>query len=122
MTFHSQITRSGDTFAELVEALKLEFGSRDVGALAASIVEAERADFHWDARVRERYLGQYHETDFGDLDGPEELDRIAILSDFGGRFHAGVCLVDGEGNASDMLWLRSFDHEEDALDTYARAH
>jgi hypothetical protein len=122
MTINSAVSAaSGDAYARLVEGLRLEFGCADVGALAERILDAERAEFHWDARVRERYLGQHFPVDFGDEDGSEELSRMAILSFVAERWHAGVCLVDGEGCAADLLWLRSFERPEDAAEAFARA-
>lgn len=112
---------SGDPYARLVEGLQMEFGSADVGALARQILNAERADFHWHARVRERYLGQHLALDLGEEDAADELARIAILSFLDDRWHAGICLVDGDGCATDLLWLRSFDLREDAADMFARA-
>jgi hypothetical protein len=99
----------------------MEFGCADVGALAERIFEAEKAEFQWEARVFERYLGQHFPVDFGDGDGRGELARIAVLSFVGGRWHAGVCIVDGDGCAVDLLWSRSFECREDAADTFARA-
>lgn len=122
MTIISDISGgSGDAFAQLVEGLKMEFGCNDIAALAERIFEAERADFHWQARVRERYLGQHLPLDLDDADGGEGLSRIAILSSLAGRWHAGICLVDGDGSALDLLWLRSFDRHEDAAETFFRA-
>ena len=112
---------SGDPYTRLVQGLQMEFGSADVGALARRILDAERADFHWDARVQERYLGQHIALDLGDEDATDELARIAILSFLDERWHAGVCLVDGNGCATDLLWLRSFDLREDAMEAFARA-
>lgn len=112
---------SGDAYARLVQGLQMEFGSVDVGALARQILETERADFHWDARVQERYLGQHVELDLGDEDAADELARIAILSFLDKRWHAGICLVDGNGCATDLLWLRSFDRREDASEAFTRA-
>ena len=112
---------SGDAFALLVQGLQMEFGSVDVGALARQILESERADFHWDARVQERYLGQHLAFDVGDEDAADELARIAILSFLDDRWHAGICLIDGNGCATDLLWLRSFDRREDAAEAFARA-
>ena len=112
---------SGDAYAQLVEGLRMELGCADVGALAERIFEAERADFHWQARVREHYLGQYLPVDFGDDDAGEDISRMAILSFVGGRWHAGICLVDGEGRAVDLLWIRAFERREDASEMFARA-
>jgi len=98
-----------------LEALKVQFGS----VVASRILEAEAADFHWQARVRERYIGQHLDEDFG---SGEELSRIAILSDLGGQWHAGVCLVDGDGEVETLLWLRSFASFEEAQVTFDRAH
>jgi hypothetical protein len=112
---------SGDAYARLVQGLQIEFGSVDVGALARQILEAERADFHWDARVQERYLGQHLALDLGDEDTANELARIAILSFLDNRWHAGICLVDGDGCATDLLWLCSFYRREDAAEVFARA-
>ena len=98
-----------------LEALKVQFG-----AIAASrIFEAEAADFHWQARVRERYLGQYTDDAFG---AGEELSRMAILSALGGQWHVGVCLVDGDGEVEQLLWLRSFASADDAESAFERAH
>ena len=82
---------SGDAYAQLVEGLRMEFGGADVGALAERIFETEKADFHWQARVRERYLGQHLPLDFCDEDAGEDISRIAILSFVAGRWHAGIC-------------------------------
>ena len=112
---------SGDPYAWLVASLQMEFESSEVCALAARILEGEKAEFHWDARVQERYLGQHLPADLGDDEGGEEHARIAILSFLADRWHAGICLVDGNGCAADLLWLRSFDAREDAAETFARA-
>jgi hypothetical protein len=112
---------SGDAYARLVEGLRLEFGCADVGAIAERIFEGEKVDFHWDSRVQERYLGQHFPLDFGDEDAVDELSRMAFLSSVAGRWHAGVCLVDGEGGAVELLWLRSFDRRIEAAEAFDRA-
>jgi hypothetical protein len=112
---------SGDAYARLVEGLRMELGCSDIAALADRILECERADFHWNARVRERYLGQHFPFDFGDDGAGEDLSRVAILSFLGGRWHVGVCLVDGNCCADDLLWLRSFDARQDASEAFDRA-
>jgi hypothetical protein len=98
-----------------LDALEAQFGS----VIASRILEAEAADFHWQARARERYLGQYCDDGFGCGD---ELSRIAILSDLGGKWHAGVCLVDGNGEVETLLWLCTFGSAEEALDAFERRH
>lgn len=110
-----------DAYEQLVEGLRLEHGCRDIAAIAERILEGERADFHWQARTRQRYLGQHFALDFGDEDAGEDISRIAILSFLGGRWHVGLSLVDGNGCAVDLLWLRSFDRHEEATEAFARA-
>src|SRR5687767_12064321 len=98
-----------------LEALKAQFGA----IVASRILEAEAADFHWQARVRERYLGQYLDDAFG---AGEELSRIASVSSLGGQWHVGVCLVDGDGEVETLLWLRTFSQREEAEELFERAH
>ena len=95
---------------QAVDALRAEFGT----VMAGRILEAEAADFLWDARVKERYLGQHCDADLGFNDDAEELSRIAIMSYLAGRWHAGLCLVDGEGRAVELLWKRSYGEREEA--------
>ena len=89
----------------VADALRAEFGV----VLAARIMEAEAADFLWDARVKERYLGQHFDVGLGHEEEEMELARIAILSFLGGRWHVAACLVDGEGMPVDLLWKQTFD-------------
>lgn len=93
-----------------IDALRAEFGA----VLAERIMEAEAVDFLWKARVRERYLEQQIGWDFGDEEASQELSRVAILSVLDGHWHVGMCLVDGEGTAVELLWKRRFDSREDA--------
>ena len=88
----------------LVDALKAEFGA----VLTERILEAEAVDFLWDARIDERYLGQHLGENLDGDGAQEELSRVAILSSLDGRWHAGLCLVDGEGAAVELLWRRQF--------------
>ncbi|KAI9881742.1 MAG: hypothetical protein M1823_006548 [Watsoniomyces obsoletus] len=100
-----------------VEALRTEFGA----ILAARIIEDEAVDFLWDARVKQRYLGQHFDVGFGFGEDETELSRIAILSFLDGRWHTGSCLVDGEGRAADLLWKHSFDAREEAEAAFEHA-
>lgn len=113
--------RARDGYSQLVRELQAEFRHGDVRALADRIVESEAADFYWDARLRERYLGQHFGTDVEAHEAADELVRVAMLSFFARRWHVGACLVDGEGRAAGLLWLRSFDGRVDAEAAFARA-
>jgi hypothetical protein len=94
----------------LVDALRAELG----GVLAQRVIEGEAADFLWESRVRERYLGQHFELiDDKDL-SCQEVSRIAFLSFLDGRWHAGICLVDGEGSATELLWKQTFLSRDEA--------
>ena len=110
-----------DGYSQLVRELQAEFRHDDVGVLADRIVESEAADFYWEARVRERYLGQHFGLDDDAYEGSEELARVAVLSIFAARWHVGACLVDGEGRAAGLLWRRSFASLSDAEAAFARA-
>jgi hypothetical protein len=101
----------------VVDALQAEFGA----VLAARIMEAEAADFLWEARLKERYLGQHLDVGLGHEDEEMELARIAILSLLGGHWHVAACLVDGDGMAVDLLWKRDFDRLDEAEAAFDRA-
>ena len=115
MTMISAISRAPkDAYAQLVRELQEEFDCLDVEALAERIVEAEATDFHWEARVRERYLGQHFGCDFEGEAGPGELSRVAIMSVLDGRWYVAMCLVDGEGAAVELVWKREFEQRGEA--------
>jgi hypothetical protein len=101
----------------VLEGLRAEFGAIQT----ARILEAEAADFLWEARVRERYLGQHIDAAFELEEGELELSRIAVLALLDGRWHVAACLVDGEGCAVDLLWKRSFDGRAEAGVAFDRA-
>ncbi len=101
----------------LVDALQAEFG----GILAARIVEAEAVDFLWDARVAERYLGLHVGDEMDAEDASQELSRMLVLSHLAGRWHVGLCLVDGEGTPVDLLWKRPFGSRGEAELGFAQA-
>ena len=107
MNLNSMIGRGCDA---AMNALRAEFGA----VLAERIIEAEAVDFLWEVRVRERYLGQQIGWDFDDEDASQDLSRIAILSALDGCWYVGMCLVDGEGVAVEMLWKRQFGSRREA--------
>lgn len=101
----------------LVDALQTEFG----GILAARILEDEALDFLWDARVAERYLGQHIGDEMDAEDASEELSRVLVLSYLAGRWYVGMCLINGEGSAVDLLWKRPFRSRAEAELGFAQA-
>jgi hypothetical protein len=101
----------------VVDALRAELG----GVLAQRVIEAEAAEFLWESRVRERYIGQHFDAVDDQEFSPDEASRIAFLSFLGGRWHAGICLVDGEGAAVKLLWKRTFESSEEAEIGFVRA-
>ncbi len=100
-----------------VEDLRAEFG----GILTERIIESEALDFIWEGRIRERYLG-LHVAEFAGDELSEDVSRVAVLSSIGGRWYVGSCLVDGEGEAIDLLWKREFGARSDAEIALERAH
>ena len=94
----------------LVDALRAELG----GVLAERVIEEEAADFLWESRLRERYLGQHVDAIPDDESMSRDVSRMAFLSFLDGCWHAGICLVDGEGAALELLWNRKFRCSEEA--------
>jgi hypothetical protein len=101
MNMMATLVRGSDA---AIDALRAEFGV----VLAERILEAEAVDFLWEARLQERYLGQQIGYDFDDEDTSQEISRVAILSVLDGRWYVGMCLVNGEGAAVELLWKRPF--------------
>jgi len=90
--------------AALVYGLELEFGCGAGEALAHRFLEAEKADFRWDARAEGRWIGAYERAD----DEEFELDRIAICGRLDEKWFCATMLVDGDGLAHGMMGCRTF--------------
>lgn len=103
--------------ATLIAGLEIEFGRGAAQGLAQHFLEAEEVDFHWDARVSERWLGAYEAQDDDDMD----LDRIQILGRLDGRWFVANCIIDGDGNAHGMLGCRNFQSEHAARKAFSDA-
>ena len=101
--------------------VRIKQGAEFGAILAGRIMDAEAIDFLWEARIKERYLGQHFDVCFPPEDEDVELSRIAVMGAFGGSWHAGICLVDGEGSPVDLLWKQSFEDREAAEAAFARA-
>lgn len=114
----STISESADrVMATLIAGLEIEFGRGAAEGLAHHFLEAEEVDFHWDARISERWLGVYEAQHDDEL----ELDRIQILGQLDGRWFIATCIVDGDGNAHGMLGCRNFQSEYAARKAFSNA-
>lgn len=119
MSMYQSIGTASDRVIEaLVAGLELEFGCGAGEALAHRFLEAEEADFRWDARVEERWIGAYESADDEDF----ELDRIAICGRLDGKWFCATMLVDGDGQAHGMLGCRQFRSLVRARDAMLHAH
>ncbi|MGQ2929814.1 MAG: hypothetical protein ACT6Q3_05025 [Sphingopyxis sp.] len=108
---------SDRVFAALVAGLEVEFGRGAGEALAQRFVDAEEVDFHWEARIEERWIGAYES-----IDGEEiELDRIAIFGRLDGAYFFAMMIVDGDGIAHGMIGRRAFESESEARAAFAMA-
>lgn len=110
-------TASNRVMAALVSGLEVEFGRGAGEALAHRFLDAEEADFRWDARVEERWIGAYESPD-----EDFELDRIAICGRLDGKWFCATMLVDGEGQAHGMMGCRTYRSLVRARDAMLSAH
>ena len=108
-------TASDRVIAALISGLEIEFGRGAGEALAHRFLEAEESDFHWDARVEERWIGAYESAD----DEEFELDRVATFGRIDGQWFVAVMIVDGDGNAQGMMGKRVFGRKSDARKAFA---
>ena len=81
------------------------------------ILAAEEADFHWDARLSERWLGAYWSADDDDID----LDRVAIVGRIDGQWFAATSIIDGDGMPRAMTNRRAFDTRHEAERAFEHA-
>lgn len=110
-------TASDRVIATLVAGLEIEFGSGAGEALAQRFLDAEDADFRWDARLSERWLGTYESGDDEDL----ELDRVAICGRLDGNWFVATMIIDGDGNTRGMLGCRAVKTGRAALEALTQA-
>ncbi|MBB5686312.1 hypothetical protein [Sphingobium boeckii] len=112
--FQSIGSASDRVMAALISGLEVEFGTGIGGSLTAHFLAAEEADYTWDARIMERWIGAYDGADGLEI----ELDRIAILGRLDGDFYCAICLVDGDGMVHGLTQKRMFECETAAHDAY----
>ncbi len=108
---------SDRVFSSLVSGLEVEFGRGAGAALAQRFLDAEEVDFHWDARISERWIGAYAGIDDEDI----ELDRIAILGFLDDEYFLATMIVDGDGIAHGMMGRRGFASAEAARRAFTDA-
>lgn len=106
------------TFERLVAGLQAEFGMAAAEGLARQFIEAEDADFYWDARTAERWLGAYESLEIED----EMLDRIAIIGELDGQHFVAVMIAADRKYVQAMLGLRRFGSAEEAREAFEIAH
>ena len=111
MTFQPISVAADRVIAALVSGLELEFGHGAGEALA------EEVEFHWDARVEERWIGSYESAGEDEI----ELDRVRIIGRLDGRWFVAVMIVDGDGNAHGMMGKRDFRSRGYAVRAFADA-
>ena len=117
MTHFNTIDEASDrVLAALVAGLDMEFGRGAGIALADHYIDAEESDFLWEMRVSERWLGNYEGSEDEDL----ELDRVAIIGRWEGRFYVAVSIVDGDGMVHGLMARRDFGSEDEAKEAFAR--
>lgn len=104
--------------AALVAGLEREFGQDAGEALAQRFLDAEEAEFLWEARDRERWIGAYQGAD---SEADVELDRVRIVGRLAGRWYVAVMIIDGDGHPHGLLGKRSFRHRRAAMTAFADA-
>lgn len=102
---------SDHVFERIVSGLEASFGRSAAEGLARQFIEAEGADFYWEARIKERWLGTYERLD---EDADEALDRVAVFGLLDGLYYAAVVLMDTIDGAESLLGLRQFERREEA--------
>lgn len=112
------LSDAGDrVMSALIAGLEIEFGARAGTALAQRFIEAEEADFRWDARVEERWIDCFDDGSDEDF----ELDRVRIIGVLDARWFVATMIVDGDGHAQGMLGNREFPSEIEARKAFADA-
>lgn len=102
---------SDHVFERLVSGLEVPFGRSAAEGLARQFIEAEGADFYWEARLRDKWIGTYERLDD---EGDGALDRVAVFGLLDGLFYVAVVLVDAVGAAEALLGLRRFERRDEA--------
>ena len=81
------------------------------------ILISGEADFHWDVRLSERWVGAYYSADEDEI----ELDRVAIFGRIDGRWFAATSIIDGDGMPHGIANRRIFDTRQEAERAFKHA-
>ncbi|QCB55823.1 hypothetical protein E5675_16220 [Sphingopyxis sp. PAMC25046] len=101
---------SDGVFERLVSGLEGAFGRSAAEGLARHFIEAEGADFYWEARQRERWIGTYERLE----EEGEVLDQVAVFGFLDGLFYVAVVLVDAFDGVEALAGLRRFERRGEA--------
>lgn len=82
--------------------------------LIADFIAAEEADFCWEARRSERWIGCWEGVEAQDID----LDRVAIIGCLEAQWFVATLLVDGDGSAHALLFRRNYADEMAAREAF----
>jgi len=107
---------SRDAYPALLAGIEQQYGREGSVAIASEYLQAELADFHWQSRHDERWLGAYDSSG----EDSEELDRIAVIGQLNGVWYVAICIVDGDGAVHWMQQLRLLRDARDADDAFAQ--
>ena len=112
-TIHAHPHAEFDRYPALLHDQEKQLGRDGIVAIAERIIEAERADFHWDRRIGEWNLRPYES-----FDEEEMFERVAIIGYFRGRYYVAICIVDDERCVHWMIRLRPFANFESAENAF----
>lgn len=112
----SAIGKTSDhVFERIVSGLESSFGRSAAEGLARQFIEAEGADFYWEARIAARWIGAYERLDAGDDQSwGEPLDRVAVFGLLDGLYYVAVVLIDALEGVEALLGVRQFERRKEA--------
>jgi hypothetical protein len=109
-------TASRDAYPALIAGIEAQYGAAGSITIANHWLQAELADFHWESRRDERWLGSYVSAD----EGEDTLDRIGIVGQLNGVWFAAICIVDGDGAPHWLQHLELLNSAWDADEAFVR--
>ena len=117
MTYQTIGMASDRVLHSLATGGEIEARCTTGSAIDRYILAAEEADFHWDARLSERWLGAYWSADDDDI----ALDRVAIVGRIDGKWFVATSIIDGDGMPRAMTNRCAFDTKHEAERAFEHA-